>query len=241
MSPRHQLEMLYSDMLNTEVNGVKLIREVEGTANADKKEFIFKNTIDGFNSYMSRNALPMDREEMLENIKMLEKMSKENISVDIFKSFLEGYIKVFDVLCEKAKNCYADQDKLHEYEIKSSPFARKASKAFSTSQALTGYGAAMGIMKDKRIIEDFGSLEKIVKDIEDNCIDDKEGEWFMEFLKRMDMIKVKAKKIGNAQRMYLEYFYRELFNEESDSFADLLFICNNTAISRIDGIDSPVQ
>ena len=34
----------------------------------------------------------------------------------------------------------------------------------------------------------------------------------MEFLKRMDMIKVKAKKIGNAQRMYLEYFYRELFN-----------------------------
>ena len=44
MSPRHQLEMLYSDMLDTEVNGVKLIREVEGTANADKKEFIFKNT-----------------------------------------------------------------------------------------------------------------------------------------------------------------------------------------------------
>lgn len=55
------------------------------------------------------------------------------------------------------------------------------------------------------------------------------------------MIKVKAKKIGNAQRMYLEYFYRELFNEESDSYADLLFICNNSAISRIDGIDSPVQ
>ena len=227
MSLRHQLEMLYSDMLDTEVNGVKLIREVEGTANADKKEFIFKNTIDGFNSYMSRNALPMDREEMLENIKMLEKMSKENISGDIFKSFLEGYIKLFDILCEKAKNCYADQDKLHEYEIKSSPFARKASKAFSTSQALTGYGAAMGIMKDKRIIEDFDSLDKIVKDIKYNYIDDEDGEWFMEFLKRMDMIKVNAKKIGNAQRMYLEYFCRELLNEESDSYADLLQAVEN--------------
>lgn len=227
MSLRHQLEMLYSDMLDTEVNGVKLIREVEGTANADKKEFIFKNTIDGFNSYMNRNALPMDRQEMLENIKMLEKMSKENISGDIFKVFLESYIKVFVILCEKSKNCFVDQDRLDEYEIKSSPFAKKVSKAFSTSQALTGFGAAMGIMKDKGIIEDFDSLEKIVKDIEDNYIDDKEGEWFMEFLKRMDMIKVKAKKIGNAQRMYLQYFYRELFNEESDSYADLLQAVEN--------------
>lgn len=103
MSARHQMEMLYSDMLDTEVNGVKLITEVEGAAYADKNEFVFRNTIDGFNSYMNRSALPMDRQEMLENIKMLEKMSKENISGDIFKTFLEGYIKVFDVLCEN--NC----------------------------------------------------------------------------------------------------------------------------------------
>ena len=90
MSVRHQIEMLYSDMLDKEVNGVKLITEVEGSAYADKNEFVFKNTIDGFNSYMNRSALPMDRQEMLENIKMLEKMSKENISGDIFKVFLEG-------------------------------------------------------------------------------------------------------------------------------------------------------
>lgn len=159
MSVRHQIEMLYSDMLDKEVNGVKLITEVEGSAYADKNEFVFKNTIDGFNSYMNRSALPMDRQEMLENIKMLEKMSKENISGDIFKVFLEGYIKVFVILCEKSKNCFVDQDRLDEYEIKSSPFAKKVSKAFSTSQALTGFGAAMGIMKDKGIIEDFDSLD----------------------------------------------------------------------------------
>ena len=227
MSARHQMEMLYSDMLDTEVNGVKLITEVGGVAYADKKEFVFKNTIDGFNSYMNRSALPMDRQEMLENIKMLEKMSKEKISGDIFKAFLEGYIKVFDILIQKAKDCLVNQDRLDEYEIKSSPFAKKVSKAFSTSQALTGYGAAMGIMKDKGIIEDFDSLDKIVEDIEKNYVDDEEGEWFMEFLKRMDMIKVKAKKIGNAQRMYLEYFFRELFNEESDSYADLLQAVEN--------------
>ncbi len=227
MSARHQMEMLYSDMLNTEINGVKLITEVEGAAYADRKEFVFKNTIDGFNSYMNRNSLPMDRQELLENIKMLEKMSKENLGGDIFKEFIEGYSKVFDVLCEKANNCLADQEKLHEYEIKSAPFAEKVSKAFATSQALTGYGAAMGIMKDKGIIKDFGSLDKIVKDIKLNDTNDEEGEWFMEFLRCMDVIKAKAKKIGNAQRMYLAYFFRELFNEESDSYADLMLAVEN--------------
>lgn len=40
MSVRHQIEMLYSDMLDKEINGVKLITEVEGAAYADKNEFV---------------------------------------------------------------------------------------------------------------------------------------------------------------------------------------------------------
>ena len=48
-----------------------------------------------------------------------------------------------------------------------------------------------------------------------------------EHKKRMDMIKKYSKKIGNAQRMFLQYFYRELLNEESDSYADLLKATEN--------------
>ena len=224
MSARHQMEMLYSDMLDTEIEGVKLVKEVDGTAYADKKEFAFKNTIDGFNSYMNRNELPMDRQEMLENIKMLEYMSEE--SSDIFKSFLESYIKVFDILCKKTGNLEIDKDKLDEYEILGSPFATKTSAAFATSQAMTGYGSALGIMKDKGLIKDFNVIDKIVKEIDENYEED-DGEWFMEFLKKMDMIKNYSKKIGNAQRMFLQYFYRELLNEESDSYANLLMATEN--------------
>ncbi len=226
MSARHQIEMLYSDMLDTEINGIKLVKEVDGSAHIDKREFVFKNTIDGFNSYMNRNELPMDRQEMLENIKMLENMSEEKITNDIFKSFLESYIKVFDILCEKTKNLEINQDKLDEYEITGSPFANKAGIAFGTSQAMTGYGSAIGIMKEKKLIRDFNSIDKIVKDIDNKYTEDN-GEWFMEFLKRMDMIKKYSKKIGNAQRMFLQYFYRELLNEESDSYADLLKATEN--------------
>lgn len=220
MSPRHQLEMLYSDMLNQEIEGVTLVPEVKGTAHADKKEFIFKNTIDGFNSYMNRSELPMERQELLENIKMMEKMSSEDISGDIFKKFLEGYIKVFDVLCKKSKPGQLEKERLQEYEIQGNPFAKKVSNAFSTSQAMTGFGAAVGIMKDKELIDGFGMLERVVDDIEKNNSDEND-DWFLIFLKNMDRIRNEAKKIGNAQRMYFQYFYRELFNRESDSYADL--------------------
>lgn len=226
MSARHQMEMLYSNMLDTEVNGIRLVKEVDGAAHADAREFVFKNTIDGFNSYMNRSELPMERLEMLENIKMLEYMSEEKVTGDIFKAFLESYIKIYDILCKKTKNLEVNQDKLDEYEIISSPFANKASSAFATSQAMTGYGSALGIMKDKNLITGFDALDKIVKDIDKNYIEDN-GEWFMEFLKRMDIIKNYSKKIGNAQRMFLQYFYRELLNEESDSYADLLQATEN--------------
>lgn len=226
MSARHQMEMLYSNMLDTEVNGIRLVKEVDGAAHTESREFVFKNTIDGFNSYMNRSELPMERQEMLENIKMLEYMSEEKVTGDIFKAFLESYIKIYDSLCKKTKNLEVNQDKLDEYEIISSPFANKASSAFATSQAMTGYGSALGIMKDKNLITGFDALDKIVKDIDKNYTEDS-GEWFMEFLKRMDMIKNYSKKIGNAQRMFLQYFYRELLNEESDSYADLLLATEN--------------
>ena len=57
MSARHQLEMLYSDMLNTEFDGVKLVTDKDGKADPDENEFIFKNAIEGFNSYMNARIL----------------------------------------------------------------------------------------------------------------------------------------------------------------------------------------
>ena len=40
MSARHQLEILYHDKLDTNFDGIKLITEVQGTANPNKDEFV---------------------------------------------------------------------------------------------------------------------------------------------------------------------------------------------------------
>ena len=52
-------------------------------------------------------------------------------------------------------------------------------------------------------------------------LDDADSEWFASILLKLDLIKASAKKIGNAQRMFFHYFFRELFNSESDSYLNL--------------------
>lgn len=222
MPARHQLEMLYRDKLDTSVEGVKLVTDVEGTADPDANEFIFKNVIDGFNSYMNRNELPIDRQEMLDNIQVLEHMSEEDVKNDIFEEFLSIYARVFNKLCEISGGYTLTKEDCDEYGISESPFGKKVSKVFSTSQAMTGFGAALGKMKDMGVISNVADIEKALTELEAN-----DNEWFLELLVRFDKIKSTSKKIGNAQRMLMHYFFRELFNKDSDSYLNLLYAVDN--------------
>ena len=225
MSLRHQLEMLYSDMLDTEIEGVILIPDNEGKADPDEGEFVFKNAVEGFNSYMGRNELPIDRQDLLDNIKMMENMSEENVTDDLFKEFLEGYIKVFNALRKITNEYVLIKEDAQEYEISESPFGKKVSKVFSTSQALTGYGAAIGKMKDNGVITDIKDITGMLR----RLIQKNDGyEWFLEMLLKFDRIKESSKKIGNAQRMFFHYFFRELFNSESDSYLNLYNAATNS-------------
>lgn len=114
MSTRHQLEMLYSDMKGTEIKGVTLISDVSGSADPNKKEFKFSDAIEGFNSYMSRSELPIDRQDMLESIKSLEHMANENMQIDLFRDFLECYIALFNALQSISGNYTLSKDDLEE-------------------------------------------------------------------------------------------------------------------------------
>ena len=50
---------------------------------------------------------------------------------------------------------------------------------------------------------------------------------FLELLVKFDKIKESSKKIGNAQRMFMQYFFRELFNKYGDSYLDLMKAVKN--------------
>ena len=218
MSTRHQLEILYNNMAGTQVDGITLIREVDGAVTTQEDQFSFKNTIEGFHSYMTRNEQPIDRLDLLESIKMLEKMAKEDIRKDLYQEFLTSYVCLFNVLKNMNPEVDLGEDSLATYGIMGAPFGRNVAKVFSTSQAMTGFGSAVGFMIDKQIISSFADLEKPIADIKSLK---QNSEWFMELLASMDKIRNQAKKIGSAQRLFFQYFFRELLNPESDSYKNI--------------------
>ena len=99
-------------------------------------------------------------------------------------------------------------------------------KVFNTSQALTGFGAAIGRLKD------FGKLESLEKfyllpdRMESGSVE--QNDWFIELLLGLDKVNKESKKIGNGQRMLFQYFFRELFNPESDSYLNLYLSAKNS-------------
>ncbi|MCY1553515.1 hypothetical protein D9M68_900070 [compost metagenome] len=80
---------------------------------------------------------------------------------------------------------------------------------------MTGLGAAIGFLVDQELITGFDSIINNIPQIRFTAEINSSLE---ELLFKLDDIRKNAPKIGNAQRAYFYYFFRELFNKEGDSY-----------------------
>lgn len=227
MSLRQQIEMLYLDYLEYVPGNIQLVREIETKTNLGKNEYNFKDIIDGFAAYLERNELPLDKLDIVENINSLEKLAKETQNTEIFQDFLttwHNFITKIIEICE-------DQKLSKEYinDLKSSPFGKDATQIFNKSQAMTGFGAAIGKMRDFDIIKSFDDVNALISRLELNTDDILD---FLEYINNsLNWIRNNSKKIGNAQRTYFSFFFRELFNKETDSYNNLL-LASGSALTK---------
>jgi hypothetical protein len=211
MSLRQQIEILYLDYIDTGIEGIQLLRETDDTPATEINQYNFKDVVEGFNAYLDRDELPIEKADILENVASLEKLSKENQSNDLFKSYLNSWHKFIIKITGICGNSRLGEDYLTAH---GSPFGKTALQIFKKPQAMSGFGAAVGKMVDFEMIRSFDALNDIVDQIE---ID--EPIVFLEELNNaLDWIKLNTKKIGNAQRSYFHYFFRDLINADSDSF-----------------------
>ena len=213
MSLRHQIEILYGDLAKMNLEGITIIKEVESEMIDEIGKYKFQDLIEGFNSYLERNELPLGRKDLLNNIQGVDKLSMENRQEDIFKQYILTYHRMiikFDKLFEEWKFDERDLEQLN-----GPPFGKEIYKVFNKSQAMTGFGAAIGKLKDFEIISNLHEVEKIIESV---CLVGDPREGILELLIKLDDIKNTSKKIGNAQRSYFQYFFRDLFNPENDSY-----------------------
>lgn len=215
MSLRHQVEILYSDYLDRNrhiIEGISLIREVDEENLSELGDYRFSDIINGFTSYILRDESTLDRRDLLDNIKSLNKLALENQERDLFQNYLKSYHKFIFKMNEIAGAWTFDNKQI---TLSSIAFGSNVLKLFKKSQVMTGFGAAVGFLKDKKLIESF---DDIYNNIDLIVFKEDFNESLNNLIVKLDSIKRTAKKIGNAQRMYFYYFFRELFSSASDSY-----------------------
>lgn len=216
MSLRQQVEMLYMDYLKKPINGIVLVKESDETVAAGYDKFNFKETIEGFNSYLERNELPIERSDILENIKSMEKLSHENKQYDLFSAFLLAW---HDFLTSANKVCGDETLDQQLCDDIGDIWGKNVLQIFKKQQAIAGFGAAIGKLKDIGRIADPHDISNLVKDLKLGA--ESPEDMFVEFSKAMSFVNVHSKKIGNAQRMFFQYYFRELFNSQGDGYLNL--------------------
>jgi hypothetical protein len=213
MSMRHQIEILYSDYLEQDLNGIKLLLESDDKPVKGVKEYKFKEVVEGFNSYLDRDYLPMDRNSVLENIESLEKLSSENQNSDLFIDYLFAFDGLIQTLIEKT-NDWSFNEKTLESNLSGQPFGKTAEKLFKRTQLMTGFGSAIGKLIDFKSIDKLNDIPELYEQIDLGDV----NESLNNFIYKLDFIRKVAKKIGNDQRMFFHHFFRELFDDKGDSY-----------------------
>lgn len=215
MSTRHLMEMLYLDYLDIPFKGIKLIPDKDNEpVSKNPNEFVFKDVLDGFTSYLDKDENTLDRSEILDNIKSAKNIRQELADKNIFEDFVITYKALIDKMIELSGGIIIDIEALKgtEYEVKSL-FGKTAADIFKRSQSISGFGAAIGELKDIRDNFDLNYVKEVVKKIKFH--EDDYEKTILIFLKNFDTIRSKSKKIGNDQRFYFRMLYKYLFDPES--------------------------
>jgi hypothetical protein len=226
MSVRHQIEILYSNYLDESISSeIKLLKEADEAKEVDEvtphkikiAEYRFNDVIDGFTSYLVRDEASLDRRDLLEIIKSLENLAQDKENKDLFKDYIITYhefVKKIRQLSGDWKFDFDDQ----QIRLSSKPFGDSVDKIFTKSQLMTGFGAAVGFLKDKHLINSFDDINQKITQIN---LSNNDQNFLDELILTLDDISKTARKIGNSQRMYFYYFFRELFSSESDSYLSI--------------------
>lgn len=215
MTTRHQIEIIYSEYKkNCDIPGVSLFTETDGYVPKYLGEYKFRDVIEGFTSFVQKDYLTLDRKEILDNVRDLERISRVATSQTLFYDFMDTYHHfVYKMNCLYGRTFNNDELE-NTARISGTPFANSIVSLFNKSQSLTGYGCAIAEIMDKNLLSDLKDLHNYIENIWLYDFD----HVFIDLMIKLDYIRRNAKKIGNDQRKFFFNFFVSFFTNGDDSF-----------------------
>lgn len=212
MSARHQIEIIYSDYKEScDIPGVRFLTEAEGGIPTDLGEYKFRDVVEGFTSFLQSDYLTLDRREILENARDLERIASFAADKNLFYNFVDVYHHFVFKLNSIDNYERLAVDLEQRCDLAAAPYATSFMKMFNKSQSLTGFGCALAVMKDNGKFNDLNDLHQEIESIDTANV----SCGFDAAIGILDWIRKNAKKIGNDQREYFYLFFLSFFDNDS--------------------------
>lgn len=218
MSTRHQIEIIYSDFLDSDIlPHIKLHTDNEKFDSNMLGFYKFRDVVEGYTSFLMEDFLLLDRIDILNNIKELENLNNvaEN-QKDLFCEFVESYTQIISTINElqgdfpqKLKTCIDEREDTNPMQS----FGNNVINIFNKSQAITGFGYAVSKLINRGDIKNISDTQAIIQNININSVSD----GLMHILLDLEKIRDYAKKIGNDQRYYFARFFQYLFDSDMET------------------------
>lgn len=213
MTLRHQLEILFSKYAGSDLGDINILREIDEGSVKSINDYRFSDLVEGYNSFLERNELPLDRFDILQTVKTIEFISNENTGNKIeFPDFAGTYHSIAKAFDTRFPDWSYPTELDDQLKTNGPPFGKFVYRIFNRSQALTGFGAAVA---DLIHAETIDSLNKVY-DISKNLIFNDEDLLYMN--KYLDEVREQSKKIGTGQRIFFRMFFRNLLDREGGTY-----------------------
>lgn len=222
MSLRHQIEMIYRDLLFTDNEAHLQFLKDTDKKHKDINVFYFNEAVDAFTSFLNGEYLQITREKLLGTIETFSELSKLKNSRDAFIDLMKLYSQF---LAKASVLLNGRTDDIEEYanqkDIKPL-FGNDAISLFNKSQCLTGFAAAVYRLLDLDCYENILDISREF----DRLKNEDFYEGILKMLSCLDDIRNHASKIGNAQRCWFYYFFKNLMdNQNRETFMNVCETC----------------
>ena len=212
MSLRHQIEIIYLDLLDNEnEHGITFIRDTDGKSKLTTS-FYFSEAVDAFTSFISQDYLQITREKLLSTIESFDSLSKLKDEKDVFLDLMSVYSRFMNRIDVSLNG--KDIGELMQEFVKEHLYGESTLSIFNKSQTLTGYAAAIAKLIEIGIYDDVQSVADSLDTMDNQDI----LNGVIDMLIFLDEIRRSSKKIGNAQRCFFYYFFKSLFDKDDEEY-----------------------
>lgn len=219
MSFRHQLEILYADYIDHKdlPDNIAVVREIDDKRARGLGRYKFSDVVDMFYAYSTGTPMPYDRQALVGELREMKFLEQYRFTQgkDDMKSLLEHFNRLVARIDDQSDGWSFDNDFSPGVER---PFGNSVVSILARSQPMSGFGAECKRLLEKGSISTLHDLGDRISGLH---FSGHPNEALSQLITILDHIGKRAKRIGDAQRVYFQLAFRALLLPENNTYQDL--------------------